>query len=149
MNKTYSAKPSEIERKWYVIDAEDLVLGRLASEVAMILRGKHKPTFTPHIDTGDFVVIINAEKIRVTGRKEQDKVYQRHSGYPGGLTTVNYDEMRQKHPERLIEKAVWGMLPKGSLGRAQLRKLKVVCGTDHPHKAQQPEPYTLRYASKA
>lgn len=149
MTKTYTAKPSEIERKWYVIDADGIVLGRLASEVAMLLRGKNKPTFTPNIDTGDFVVVINAEKIRVTGKKVTDKEYNRHSGYPGGLKVQTLGEMSGKYPARVIEKAVWGMLPKGSLGRAQLRKLKVVCGSKNPHEAQKPEPYTLKYTCKA
>ncbi len=149
MKKTYSAKPSEIERKWYVVDAEGQVLGRLASQVATLLRGKHKPTFTPHLDTGDFVIVINAEKVRVTGKKSQDKLYRRHSGYPGGLKTENLERVKARHPQRVVERAVRGMLPKGTLGRAQLRKLKVVCGPEHPHQAQQPEPYTLKYSSTA
>ena len=146
--KTYSAKPKEIERKWYVVDAEGQVLGRLASQVATLLRGKHKPIFTPHIDTGDFVIVVNADKIEVTGKKIQDKLYFRHTGYPGGIKSLKYSEMQVKHPERIIEKAVWGMLPKGTLGRAQLKKLKVFCGPDHCHEAQQPEPYQLKRTTK-
>lgn len=149
MRKTYSAKPKEIQRQWHVVDAEGQVLGRLASQVATLLRGKHKPTFTPHLDTGDFVIVINAEKIRVTGKKEQDKLYRRHSGYPGGLKTENLARVAARRPERVIERAVRGMLPKGKLGRAQLGKLKVVCGAEHPHQAQQPEPYPLKYSSTA
>jgi len=143
MKKTYSAKPEEVERKWYVVDAEGQVLGRLATQIATLLRGKHKPVFTPHVDTGDFVVVINAKKVQVTGRKTQDKLYRRHSGYPGGLTTQTFSEVLTKHPKRIIEKAVWGMLPKGRLGRAQLKKLKVFSGPEHTHQAQQPEPYAL------
>lgn len=139
--KSFVATPANIEHKWYVIDATDKVLGRLASEVASILRGKHKPTFTPFMDTGDFVIIVNAEKVRLTGRKENQKVYYRHSGYPGGLKKIPYEEMKKKHPERIIEHAVKGMLPKNPLGRAMYKKLKVYAGPDHHHEAQQPEVY--------
>ncbi len=137
--KTYSAKPGEVERKWYLIDAEDVVLGRLATKCATILRGKNKPQYTPHVDTGDFVVVINAEKVRVTGNKEAKKEYFRHSGNPGGLKSETLEEALAKHPERVIEHAVKGMLPKTTLGRAQGLKLKVYAGPEHPHAAQQPE----------
>ena len=137
--KTYSAKPGEVERKWYLIDAEDVVLGRLATKCATILRGKNKPQYTPHVDTGDFVVVINAEKIRVTGDKMLKKEYFRHSGHPGGLKSETLEEALAKHPERVIEHAVKGMLPKTTLGRAQGLKLKVYAGPEHPHAAQQPE----------
>jgi large subunit ribosomal protein L13 len=137
--KTYSAKPGAVEQAWYVVDAENAVVGRLASRVASVLRGKHKPTYTPHVDTGDFVVVVNAEKARFTGRKETDKVYFRHSNYPGGVTTQSPREVRRTHPERLIEHAVKGMLPKNALGRQMIRKLKVYAGPEHPHTAQQPE----------
>ena len=143
MTRTYSPKISEIQRNWLIIDAEDVVLGRLASHAAALLRGKHKPTFANHIDTGDFVIIINADKVALTGSKLAQKKAYRHSGYPGGLTTVSYSEMLEKHPTRTVEKAVRGMLPKNSLGRAQLKKLKVYIGSEHPHAAQQPTPYTL------
>lgn len=136
--KTYYAKPHEVEREWFVIDATDQVLGRVAAKAAQILRGKHKPQYTPHVDTGDFVIIINADKIRVTGTKAQNKVYSRHSGYPGGLKQETFTEAMQKHPERVIEHAVKGMLPKNTLGRAQGKKLKVYVGADHPHAAQKP-----------
>lgn len=137
--KTYMPKPSEIERKWYVVDADGVVLGRLASQVASILRGKHKPTFTPHLDVGDYVIVVNAEKVRVTGAKESAKLYYRHSRYPGGLRSLSFDEMIQRHPERVIQYAVKGMLPKGALGRQMLKKLRVFAGPDHPHQAQQPQ----------
>lgn len=137
--KTYSAKPGEVERKWYLIDAEDVVLGRLASKCANILRGKTKPQYTPHVDVGDFVVVVNAEKIRVTGNKELKKEYFRHSNFPGGLKSETLEEALQKHPERVIEHAVKGMLPKTTLGREQGLKLKVYAGPEHPHAAQQPE----------
>lgn len=140
-NKSYMAKANEIERKWYVIDATDKVLGRLATEVATILRGKHKPTFTPHVDTGDFVIIINAEKVRLTGDKWDKKFHVYHTGYPGGRKEVTYKELRNKHPERIIELAVKGMLPKNRLGRSMYRKLKVYAGENHPHEAQKPEVY--------
>ena len=141
--KTYSPKPAHIVRRWYVIDASGQVLGRLASEVAAILRGKHKPIFAPHIDTGDFVIVVNAGKVALTGRKLEQKLAHRHSGYPGGLTSVAYGDLLDKHPERVIEKAVKGMLPKNSLGRSQLRKLKVYAGPHHPHEAQLPTPFEI------
>ena len=137
--KTYSAKPSEVKRDWYIVDASDKVLGRLASEIAHRLRGKHKPEFTRHIDTGDFIVVVNVEKLRVTSNKAKDKLYNRHSGYPGGLYTTNFEKMQAKHPARVLEKAVKGMLPKGPLGYAMLKKMKAYAGTDHPHTAQQPK----------
>ncbi len=138
--KTYSAKPGGVEQKWYVVDAENLVVGRLSTRVATVLRGKHKPEYTPHVDTGDYVIVLNADKARFTGKKETDKEYFRHSNYPGGQTIQSPREVRAKHPERLVEHAVKGMLPKNSLGRQMLRKLKVYAGTEHPHAAQQPEP---------
>ncbi|AQR64132.1 50S ribosomal protein L13 [Aquaspirillum sp. LM1] len=137
--KTFSAKPHEVKREWFVVDATDKVLGRLAAEIAHRLRGKHKPEFTPHVDTGDFIVVVNAEKIRVTGTKAQDKKYYRHSGYPGGIYERTFTEMQQQFPERVLEKAVKGMLPKGPLGYAMLSKLKVYAGNEHPHSAQQPK----------
>ncbi len=136
--KTYYAKPNEVEREWLLIDAQDQVLGRVASKAAHILRGKHKPQYTPHVDTGDFVVIINADKIRITGAKATDKEYYRHSGYPGGLKSETFEEAMEKHPERVIEHAVKGMLPKNTLGRAMAKKLKVYAGAEHPHMAQKP-----------
>jgi large subunit ribosomal protein L13 len=141
--KTASAKPGEIERKWYVVDAEDEVLGRLASRVAMVLRGKMKPQFTPHVDTGDFVVIVNAEKVKVTGAKRTDKMYYRHTGYPGGIRGQSFERLISTYPERVIYHAVRGMLPKNKLGRKLIKKLKVYGGTDHPHTAQNPESLTL------
>jgi large subunit ribosomal protein L13 len=138
--KTYSAKPSDVDRKWYVVDATNEVVGRLASRIARILRGKHKPMYTPHIDTGDFVVVVNADKARFTGRKETDKTYRSYSGYPGGEREVTVEEVRENHPDRLISNAVKGMLPKGKLGRAMFKKLKVYAGDEHPHEAQQPQP---------
>ncbi|MCP4899189.1 MAG: 50S ribosomal protein L13 [bacterium] len=141
--RTYVPKADEIDRQWVVVDASDQVLGRLATEVARILRGKNKPEFTPHLDTGDFVVVINAQSVRLTGRKEEDKKYYRHSGRPGCLKTTSLQEMLEKHPERIIHKAVWGMLPKNRLGRKLLRKLKVYSGPEHPHAAQQPTALTL------
>ncbi len=144
MRTTYMAKPNEVERKWYVVDAAGQTLGRLASEVASILRGKHKPEFTPHVDTGDFVIIINAAQIKLTGNKLQKKLYYRHSGYPGGLKTTTAGEMLQNKPIRMIELAVKGMLPKNTLGRKQGMKLFVYEGSEHKHQAQQPEAYQLR-----
>lgn len=141
--KTFTATPADIEKKWILIDAEGVVLGRLATIVANILRGKNKPTFTPHMDMGDFVIIINADKVALTGSKLAQKKAYRHSGYPGGLTATTYSELLEKNPERAVEKAVRGMLPKTSLGRAQMRKLKVYTGAEHPHAAQQPTPYIL------
>ena len=143
MTRTYSPKASEITRNWVVIDAENVVLGRLASHAAVILRGKNKPTFSPHMDGGDFVIIINAEKVALTGSKLAQKRAYRHSGYPGGLSSLSYAELLEKDPTRAIEKAIRGMLPKNSIGRAQLTKLKVYVGSEHPHVAQQPVPYTL------
>lgn len=137
--KTYSAKPGDVKRDWYVVDASDKVLGRLAAEIAHRLRGKHKPEFTRHIDTGDFIVVVNVDKLRVTGNKAKDKLYNRHSGYPGGLYTTSFEKMQEKFPARVLEKAVKGMLPKGPLGYAMLKKLKAYVGTDHPHVAQQPK----------
>lgn len=136
---TYSAKPDTVRRSWYLVDATDKTLGRLASELATRLRGKHKPEFTAHVDTGDYIVVINAEKVRVTGNKANAKVYHHHSGYPGGIKETSFQSMLQKAPERIIEIAVKGMLPKGPLGREMFRKLKVYAGTQHPHAAQQPE----------
>jgi len=144
MRTTYMAKPHEVERKWWIVDAEGKTLGRLASEVARLLRGKHKPEYTPHVDTGDFVIVINADKIHLTGKKLQKKIYYRHSGYPGGLKMATAAEMIQKRPVKVIELAVKGMLPKNSLGRRQGKKLKVYAGSEHPHQAQQPEVYELR-----
>lgn len=141
--KTYSPKASEIERRWFVVDAEGKTLGRLASVVATKLRGKDKPVYAPHMDMGDFVVVINAARIQVTGRKLEQKQYYRHSGYPGGLTTSTLAQELAKHPERVIEKAVRGMLPKNSLGERMFKKLKVYPGAKHPHEAQQPETWTL------
>ena len=143
MTRTYSPKADEIQRDWVVIDATDDVLGRLASHTAALLRGKHKPTFAPHMDSGDFVIIINAEKVALTGQKLLQKKAYRHSGYPGGLKATTYSELLEKNPVRAVEKAVRGMLPKNSIGRAQLRKLKVYTGSEHPHAAQQPKQYTL------
>ena len=143
MTRTFTPKPAEIQRDWVVIDAEDIVLGRLASHAAVLLRGKHKPTFAPHVDTGDFVIIINADKVALTGSKALQKKAYRHSGYPGGLSSVTYAELLEKNPVRAVEKAIRGMLPKNSIGRAQLTKLKVYAGAEHPHAAQQPKPYTL------
>jgi len=137
--KTYSARTSDVDRKWYVIDAENQVVGRLASQVAAILRGKHKPTYTPHVDTGDFVVVINADKVRFTGNKETEKEYFRHTGYPGGVKITTPKFLRDRKPTFMVENAVKGMLPKGPLGRQMLRKLKVYAGSEHPHSAQQPQ----------
>ena len=137
--KTFSAKPETVKRDWYVIDAEGQTLGRLATEVARRLRGKHKPEYTPHVDTGDYIVVINAEKVSVTGKKNTDKVYYSHTGYPGGLKEITFDKLIERAPERVLETAVKGMLPKGPLGRDMYRKLKVYAGTEHPHAAQQPQ----------
>ncbi|MEM7096881.1 MAG: 50S ribosomal protein L13 [Pseudomonadota bacterium] len=141
--KTVSMRPQDVERSWWVIDAEDKTLGRLSTEIARRLRGKHKPEYTPHVDTGDYIIVVNAEKVRVTGKKETDKIYWRHSGYPGGIKGTSVADMRSTHPERMIEKAVKGMLPKNPLGRAMYRKLKVYAGSDHPHAAQQPQALEL------
>ncbi|MBW1853414.1 MAG: 50S ribosomal protein L13 [Deltaproteobacteria bacterium] len=136
---TYSAKKGEVERSWYIIDAENKVLGKVATKIAVILRGKHKPVFTPHVDTGDFVVVINAKKVHLTGKKLANKMYYRHTGYPGGLKSMSAEEMLKKKPVNIIKLAVRGMLPKNKLGRKQLTKLKVYSGSDHPHKAQTPK----------
>ncbi len=144
MRGTYMAKPSEINRQWYVVDVEGKTLGRVASEIATILRGKHKPEYTPHIDTGDFVIVINAEKIYLSGNKWDQKELKRYSGYPGGLRKIKYSELLQKNPEIMIEKAVKGMLPKNRLGRKMIKKLKVYAGAEHPHQAQQPQNWELR-----
>jgi len=144
MRGTYMAKPSEIDRKWYVVDVEGQTLGRVASEIATILKGKHKPEYTPHLDTGDFVIVINAGKIHLTGRKWDQKELKRYSGYPGGLKKIKYSELLKKNPEIMIEKAVKGMLPKNRLGRKMMKKLKVFAGADHPHQAQQPQAWELR-----
>lgn len=137
--KTFSAKSHEVKRDWFVVDATDKVLGRLASEIASRLRGKHKPEYTPHVDTGDYIVVVNVEKLRVTGNKAEDKLYHRHSGYPGGLYTTNFTKLQQRFPGRVLEKAVKGMLPKGPLGYAMLKKLKCYSGPEHQHIAQQPK----------
>ena len=142
--KTFVAKPSDRQRNWYVVDAQGKTLGRLATQIADVLRGKRKPTYTPHIDTGDFVVVVNAEKISVTGKKLSDKRYYRHSGYPGGLRSISYGALLAKSPERMVEKAIRGMLPKNTLGRQMLSKLKVYAGPEHPHKAQQPVPFEIK-----
>ena len=141
--RTYTPKPGDVERTWHVIDATDVVLGRLASQVATLLRGKHKATFAPHVDNGDFVIVINADKVALTGNKRETKLAYRHSGYPGGLRSVTYAELLEKRPERAIEKAVRGMLPKNSLAAQQLSKLKVYTGSEHPHAAQQPKPFEI------
>ncbi len=141
--KTYTAKPSEITKQWHLVDAAGQTLGRLASEVSRLLLGKHKPTYTAHLDTGDFVIVVNAEKVRLTGAKADKKVYRHHSNYPGGLTTRTYQEQMEKAPTRIVESAVRGMMPKGSLGRAQMRKLKIYVGPEHPHAAQAPEKFEL------
>lgn len=141
--RTYTPKPGDVERTWYVIDATDVVLGRLATHVATLLRGKHKATFAPHLDNGDFVIVINADKVALTGNKRENKLAYRHSGYPGGLSSVSYGELLAKRPERAVEKAVRGMLPKNSLSRTQLSKLKVYAGSEHPHSAQQPQPFAI------
>ncbi|MCI2238783.1 50S ribosomal protein L13 [Paenibacillus sp. TRM 82003] len=141
--RTFTPKPGDIDRRWLVIDAEDVVLGRLASQTAALLRGKHKPTFAPHVDGGDFVVIVNAAKVALTGAKREQKIAYRHSGYPGGLKATSYVDLLEQNPEKAVEKAVRGMLPKNSLGRQMLSKLKVYAGPEHPHAAQQPQPFEL------
>jgi large subunit ribosomal protein L13 len=140
---TFSARPAAVKRDWFVVDASGKTLGRLASEIARRLRGKHKPVFTPHVDTGDYIVVVNASKVQVTGDKRADKMYYRHSGYPGGIKAMNFERMVEKAPERIIEIAVRGMLPKNPLGRAMLRKLKVYAGPQHRHAAQQPQPLDI------
>ncbi len=146
--RTYTPKPGDVQRDWYVIDATDVVLGRLATQVATLLRGKHKPTFAPHVDGGDFVIVINADKVALSGNKRETKMAYRHSGYPGGLRAVAYGELLEKNPERAIEKAVRGMIPKTTLGRQQLSKLKVYRGAEHPHAAQQPQPFEITQVSQ-
>ena len=143
MKKTYSAKPREIERAWYVVDADGQTLGRLATHIATVLRGKHKPQYTPHLDCGDYVIVVNAEKVRVTGKKLGDKIYYHHSGYLGGMSKTPLEKMLQRHPTRVIELAVRGMLPKNTLGRHILKKLWIYAGPEHPHQAQHPEPLEL------
>ena len=142
--KSYMARPQEVERKWYVVDAEGQTLGRLATEIARILRGKNKPQYTPHVDTGDFVVVVNAEKVVVTGRKAEQKVYRRHSGYPGGLKETSYEQMMERRPTEILRRAVKGMMPKNRLARQQLRKLKIYAGPEHPHAAQNPQRLEVR-----
>ncbi len=146
--RTYSPKPGDIERRWHVIDAADVVLGRLATQVATLLRGKHKPIFAPHADTGDYVIIVNAGKVALTGNKRRDKVAYRHSGYPGGLKRTGYEELLATRPERAVRQAVKGMLPHNRLGRQMIKKLKVYAGPDHPHAAQQPLPYEIKQLAK-
>ncbi|MEM0953516.1 MAG: 50S ribosomal protein L13 [Pseudomonadota bacterium] len=141
--KTFSAKPEMVQHDWYVVDAADKTLGRLASEIAHRLRGKHKPEYTPHVDTGDYIVVINAAKVRVTGAKASDKMYHRHTGYPGGLKSMSFEQLIEKAPERVIQSAVKGMLPRNPLGRAMFKKLKVYAGGEHPHAAQQPQALSL------
>jgi len=141
--KTISAKPESVKRDWYVIDADGKTLGRMASEIAIRLRGKHKPEYTPHVDTGDYIVVINAEKVRVTGNKAKKKIYHSHTGFPGGLKSMSFEKLIEKAPERTIQSAVKGMLPKGPLGRAMFKKLKVYAGQEHPHVSQQPQELTL------
>ena len=142
-NKTFTPRPADIDRAWWVVDAEDLPLGRLASEIAQTLRVKRKPTFSPHKDMGDFVIVINADKVAVTGSKAEQKQYFRHSGFPGGIRSITFEELRATHPERIIEQAVKGMLPKNRLGRQMARKLKVYAGPEHPHASQKPEPLSF------
>jgi large subunit ribosomal protein L13 len=141
--RTYTPKPGDADRQWHVIDATDVVLGRLASQAAVLLRGKHKPTFAPHVDMGDFVIIINADKVALTGAKAEQKRAYRHSGFPGGLKSVSYTELLEKNPTRAVEKAIAGMVPKTTLGRQQLTKLKVYVGSEHPHAAQKPQPFQI------
>ena len=142
-NKTYTPKASEIEHQWHIVDATDKVLGRLASQIAHVLRGKHRPNYAPHMDMGDHIVVVNIDKVRVTGAKAENKVYHRHTGYPGGLRTTSYVRMMEDHPDRILKKAVWGMLPSNSLGRQLLGKLRVYAGPDHRHEAQQPQPLDI------
>lgn len=141
--KTFSAKPDNVQRDWYLVDASDKTLGRLATEIATRLRGKHKPEYTPHVDTGDYIVVVNAEKVHVTGKKAQDKKYYRHSGYPGGIKETNFAGLIAHKPERVLELAVKGMMPRGPMGRAMLAKLKIYAGAEHPHAAQQPQTLEL------
>jgi large subunit ribosomal protein L13 len=141
--KTFTLRKEDVERKWYVVDADGQILGRLASKIASVLRGKHKETFTPHIDMGDHIVVVNADKIRVTGRKVEQKTYYHHTGHPGGLQTEKYEKLIQEHPDRIIRRAVWGMLPHNRLGRKLIKKLKIYASPEHPHQAQQPEVMTI------
>ena len=142
--KTFTAKSHEVKRDWFILDATGKVLGRVAAEIARRLRGKHKPEFTPHVDTGDYIVVVNADKLRVTGNKARDKLYHRHSTYPGGIYSTSFEKLQAKHPERVLQLAVKGMLPKGPLGYAMIRKMKVYAGGDHPHTAQQPKPLQIQ-----
>ena len=146
--KTYSPKPEHIERRWYVLDADGQILGRLASEVATLLRGKHKPMFAPHMDTGDHVIVVNADKVELTGKKLEDKIAWRHSGHPGGLRTINVGDQLRTHPDRVIERAIKGMLPHNTLGRQMLKKLKVYAGPEHPHAAQQPQTFEIKQVAQ-
>ena len=146
--KTYMAKPADVQPKWYVVDAKGKVLGRLAAEIANVLRGKNKPEFTPHVDTGDFVIVVNADKVKLTGKKRNQKLYYWHSGYPGGLRSRTAAQMLASKPEEVIRRAVWGMMPKNTLSRNQMKKLKVYAGPDHPHMAQQPQPLEILSAVK-
>jgi large subunit ribosomal protein L13 len=141
--KTFTAKPETVQHGWFVVDASGKVLGRLASEIARRLRGKHKPEYTPHVDTGDYIVVVNVDKLRVTGRKAENKIYYRHTGYPGGIYSSNFTKLQARHPDRVLKLAVKGMLPKGPLGYAMLKKMKTYTGTDHPHTAQQPKPLEI------
>ena len=141
--KTFSAKSHEVQRGWYIVDATGKVLGRVAAEIARRVRGKHKPEFTPHVDTGDYIVVVNADKLRVTGNKAKDKLYHRHTTYPGGIRTTNFEKLQAKHPERVLTLAVKGMLPKGPLGYAMIKKMKIYPGAEHPHSAQQPKPLQI------
>ncbi len=142
--KSYMARPLEVERKWYVVDAQGQTLGRLATQIAAVLRGKNKAQYTPHVDTGDFVVVVNADRIEVTGRKSEQKMYYRHTGYPGGLKEVSYERMMDRKPTEIVRKAVWGMMPKSRLARAQFKKLKIYAGAEHPHEAQDPQPLEVK-----
>lgn len=146
--RTFSPKPADINHQWHIIDAEDVVLGRLAVQVATLLRGKHKPTFAPHMDGGDFVVVVNAEKVALSGNKRTDKLAYRHSGYPGGLKSIAIGDLLEKDARKAIEKAVWGMIPKNRLGRQMIKKLKVYTGPEHPHSAQQPQPFEITQISQ-
>lgn len=143
MKKTYMAKPDNIQRSWYLLDAENKTIGRLATEIAKRLRGKHKPEYTPHLDTGDYIVVINADKIQISGNKAQDKYYYHHTGYPGGIKAKSFNDLKASKPEQIIEKAVKGMMPRGPLGRQMLKKLKIYSGAEHNHEAQQPQPLNI------
>lgn len=143
MTKTYMAKPQEVQRSWYLLDADGQTVGRLASEIAKRLRGKHKPEYTPHVDTGDYIVVINADKIHISGNKNQDKYYYHHTGFPGGIKSQSFNDLKASKPEQILEKAVKGMIPRGPLGRQMLKKLKIYAGTEHKHEAQQPKPLNI------